>query len=147
MTDSFNADLAADLRRDEGERLKPYRDTVGKLTIGVGRNLDDRGITAEESAYLLGNDIAETIAELDAACPWWRSQPEPVRRGMANMMFNLGRSRFLGFRNMLAALERGDYDRAAREALDSLWATQVGSRAGRIADLYRSAAAYRAEGK
>lgn len=134
------AKLLADLERDEGLRLKPYTDTVGKLTIGIGRNLDDVGISEEEARYLLGNDVEWAIEEMDRSMPWWRTMPEPAQRALGNMAFNLGMPTLRKFRNMLIALQAGDYRKAAEEALDSRWAKQVKGRADRIADLYRSAA-------
>lgn len=127
--------LHRDLVRDEGLRLKPYRDSVGKLTIGIGRNLDDRGITEAEAHMLMLTDIALVELELDRAVPWWRRMTDARKRALANMAFNLGLPKLLGFRNMLAALEAGDYETAASEALDSRWARQVGQRANRIAEL------------
>ena len=126
----------ADIARDEGLRLKPYRDTLGKLTIGYGRNLDDRGISKSEAEIMRGNDIALVLTELDSAFPWWTAMPEQAARGLANMAYNLGLTRLKGFVNMLAALKRGDFEVAAQEALDSRWARQVGGRAGRISALY-----------
>lgn len=64
--------LSKELRNDEGVRFKPYRDTVGKLTIGVGRNLDDRGISPGEADYLLANDIRIVCDELDRRLGWWQ---------------------------------------------------------------------------
>lgn len=125
--------LKKELVRDEDERLKPYRCTAGKLTIGVGRNLDDVGLSADESAYLLGNDIARVMAELDKALPWWRGLSEVRQRALANMAFNLGVPRLKGFARMLAALQAGQWDEAATQALASKWAQQVGDRAKRIA--------------
>ncbi|SMH59498.1 glycoside hydrolase family protein [Azospirillum agricola] len=130
--------LKADLIRDEDLRLKPYRCTAGKLTIGVGRNLEDVGIVREEAMLLLDNDIARITADLDRALPWWRTLSEPRRRALANMGFNLGIDRLRGFRKMLAALEAGDCARAALEAEDSLWARQVGGRAARIIGAIRN---------
>jgi lysozyme len=132
--------LTGDLIRDEGLRLKPYKDTVGKLTIGIGRNLDDVGITENEARYLLENDIGVAMSELDREALWWRDLPEPAQRGLVNMCFNLGWPRLSKFMGMLGALEAGDYHSAAEEALDSRWSAQVGDRARRIADLYRSCA-------
>ena len=129
--------LYADLKLDEGLRLKPYRDSVGKLTIGIGRNLDDNGISEQEATNMFYNDISRTSAELDDRIPWWRDMPEPVQRGICNMAFNLGWPRLSQFRMMLAALEVGDWTAAAAEALDSTWAKQVGDRAKRIAELFR----------
>lgn len=125
--------IKCDLRRDEGLRLKPYRDSVGKLTIGVGRNLDDAGITEAEADVLLDGDVARAIADLDRTLPWWRGLSEVRRRALLNMAFNLGLPRLRGFEGMLADLERGDFVGAAREAIDSRWARQVGARAQRIA--------------
>lgn len=129
--------LLQDLIRDEDLREKPYRDSVGKLTIGIGRNLDDRGISRDEAVYLCRNDIAIATGDLDRAVPWWRDLPEPAQRGLANMCFNLGWPRLSAFKKMLAALEAHDFDRAADEALDSKWARQVGERADRIETLFR----------
>jgi lysozyme len=125
--------MKAELKRDESVRLKPYRDTVGKLTIGVGRNLDDVGITAHEADFLLTGDIANAIHDLDMALPWWGNLSEVRQRALLNMCFNLGIHRLLGFRNMLEALRKGEYVEASNQALNSKWAQQVGSRAQRIA--------------
>lgn len=132
--------LTEDLILDEGLRLKPYKDTVGKVTIGVGRNLDDVGITEYEARYLLENDIGVAMSELDREISWWRGLPEPAQRALVNMCFNLGWPRLSKFKGMLWALKDGDYPSAAEEALDSRWAAQVGQRAHRIADLYRECA-------
>lgn len=134
-------ELIADLKRDEGVRRMPYRDSVGKLTIGVGRNLDDNGLRDDEIELLLRNDVLAVMAELDRNVRWWRSMPEGAQRGLANMCFNIGWPRLSRFRRMLGALEAGDYDRAATEALDSKWSRQVGKRAQRIAALFNGLAA------
>jgi lysozyme len=129
--------LNADLIRDEGVRLEPYLDTAGKWTIGVGRNLTDRGIGRGEAFILLDNDIAAAAADLDGNVPWWRDLSDGRQRALLNMIFNMGWPRISGFRSMLAALESGDYVTAAEAALDSAWARQVGDRAVRIAGLIR----------
>lgn len=125
--------LREQLLRDEGCLLKPYRDSVGKLTIGVGRNLDDVGLSLAEAEYLLDNDISRATAAVLARLPWAMHLDE-VRRGvLINCCFNMGIGGLLGFTKMLAAFERGDYDEAARELLASKYATQVGLRAERLA--------------
>jgi len=132
--------LAVDLLRDEGCVLHAYKDSEDFLTIGVGRLIDDRvggGITLAEARYLLNNDITRTIIELDNKLPWWRDLPEPKARALANMHFNLGWPRLSQFKKMLDALGNGRWDDAAREALDSKWASQVGARAERIAEIFR----------
>jgi lysozyme len=127
--------LTADLERDEGLRLKAYKCTAGKVTVGIGRNLDDLGITKSEAYMLLGGDIDRISAELDKSLPWWRQLSEPRARALANLTFNLGIVRLLGFPKMLAALHQGQYAEAARQLLDSRYAQQVGSRANRVASL------------
>ncbi len=121
----------------EGLRLKPYRDSVGKLTIGVGRNLDDVGITEEEALYLLKNDIKRVLDFLKERLPYWNGLTETRKMALVDMCFNLGPGGFLSFKRMLAALERGDYEQAAREMLDSKWARQVGRRAEELAEMMR----------
>lgn len=125
--------MTRQLRLHEGERLKPYRCTAGKLTIGVGRNLDDRGITAEESAFLLAGDIAREERELIRALPWVAGLDEVRQRVLLDMAFNLGLSGLLKFRQTLATIQAGDYQRGATMMLDSKWAQQVGTRAERLA--------------
>ena len=129
--------LVGELMLDEGVRLKPYKDTVGKMTIGIGRNLDDVGITEAEARYLLANDIAVAKHELDRVVPWWGEMSDARQRALLNMAFNLGMPRLRQFRMMLAALESGDWEAAATEALDSTWATQVGARAQRVARMFK----------
>ena len=124
--------LVRQLRLHEGERLKPYRCTAGKLTIGVGRNLEDRGITASEAAYLLGNDITSTQAALLRALPWVGELDDVRQRVLIDMAFNMGMPRLLTFKNTLGAIQRGEYQRGAAMMLDSRWARQVGQRAERL---------------
>ena len=125
------------LIRHEGLRLKPYLDTKKKLTIGVGRNLDDVGITRDEAWALLNNDIARVRREVKRAFPWF-SKVNPVRKDVVlNMVFNLGLQRFRGFRKAIAAIKAKDWDEAARQMLDSRWAGQVGRRARELAAMMR----------
>lgn len=126
------AAMIRQLRLHEGERLKPYRCTAGKLTIGVGRNLEDRGITADESAYLLGNDIDRFTTELMRALPWVAQLDEVRQRVLLDMAFNLGLAGLLQFKRTLATIQAGDYQKAAAMMLDSKWAGQVGQRAERL---------------
>jgi lysozyme len=131
--------LVAELCRDEGVRLKPYLDTVGKTTIGVGRNLTDVGISQAECDALLENDIARITAWLDRNLPWWTGLDAVRQRVIVNMAFNM-QGGLLSFVNTLAAMQRGDYATAANGMLASRWATQVGARATRLADMMRNGA-------
>jgi len=130
----MNETLEDTLIRHEGLRLKPYRCTAGKLTIGIGRNLDDIGISEAEARLMLRNDIVNAEAELRRSFTWF-DRLSPLRQQvLINMAFNIGLPRLKGFRNMLAALERNDYNRAAAEMLDSRWARQVKGRATELAN-------------
>jgi lysozyme len=122
----------------EGVRLKPYRCTAGKLTIGIGRNLDDVGISQEEALGLLRGDIARAIAAVRTELPWIDRLDDIRQRVLVDMCFNLGIDGLLAFKQTLAAIAGGDYDRAATEMLNSRWAAQVGERARRLARMMRT---------
>ncbi|MBR7900866.1 glycoside hydrolase family protein [Burkholderia multivorans] len=139
MGDFDRSALMAELTRDEGRRLKPYVDTVGKTTIGVGRNLTDVGISDAECDTMLSNDIDRTIAWLDLNLSWWRQLDAVRQRVVINMAFNM-QGKLLTFVNTLAAMKRGDYAAAADGMLASKWAGQVGARATRLAAMMRSGA-------
>jgi len=126
-------EMVKQLELHEGLRLKPYYDTVDKLTIGIGRNLEDTGISKAEASFMLQNDLIRIIAELDEQMPWWRELTENRRRILVDMAFNLGTFGLSQFRDMLAATKVGDFDGASKEMLDSKWAKQVGARAERLA--------------
>lgn len=126
------------LIRHEGLRLKPYHCSVGKLTIGVGRNLDDMGITEDEAMTMLDNDINRVVKVLLQHITTFDQLNEIRKRVLVDMGFNLGITRLMRFRRMLAALEIGDYDKAANEMLDSQWAKQVGVRASRLSRMMKT---------
>lgn len=126
-------ELIAQLKRHEGLSLKPYRDSMGLLTIGYGRNLDDVGISEHEAEMLLAADAAGAEAALFKAIPWAKDL-DPVRQDvLINMAFNMGINKLLGFVNTLHYVSVGDYARAAEGMLNSLWARQVKSRAIELA--------------
>jgi len=140
-TDANTALLLRELERDEGRRRKPYRCTADKLSIGLGRNLEDVGLSDDEIDYLALNDVARVRADLDKNAPWWR-ELDPVRqRVVQNMCFNLGWPRLAKFKDTLTAMKARRWDAAADGMLDSLWARQVGDRAKRLARMMRTGAA------
>lgn len=117
--------LCKTIIRHEGLRLKPYRDTVGKLTIGVGRNLDDCGISEREALDLLENDLIRCESQLHQQS--WYFDLNEVRQGvLIELTFNIGFEKVLKFEKMIAALTEANYSEAAKELLDSAWAKQVG---------------------
>lgn len=130
--------LATLLKEDEGLRLKPYRDSVGKLTIGYGRNLEDNGITQWEADVMLANDLGITMQEAYSAFPWFRYLDEVRQDVVLSMLFNMGMPRLTKFKKMLSAIADRNYELAAAEMLNSKWASQVGRRAQKLASMMRS---------
>jgi len=129
--------LIDELERDEGLRLKPYKDIAGKITVGIGHNLTDKGITRGQAYRLLNDDIEEVIADLDTRLPWWRRLDDVRQRVLANLVFNMGIAKVMTFERTLALTMIGKYSEAADELLRSTYAAQVGPRAQRLAQMLR----------
>lgn len=129
--------LKAMLIRQEGVRLRLYTDSAGKLTIGIGRCIEDVGISLEEAHYLLDNDIMN--ATIDAQKLHVFSMLDPVRQDvLVNLVFNMGLRTVQGFKKCLAALEAGNWNEAAAELRDSKWSMQVGNRAIELTAMIRT---------
>lgn len=130
--------LKRQLISEEGLRLMPYKDTVGKITIGVGRNLEDKGISNDEAMELLDNDISYFDMELTNRFPFYSLMSDIRKSVLINMAFNIGIMSIYGFTNMLNNLKLGKYDLAAQDMLDSKWAKQVGSRAITLSNIMKT---------
>ena len=124
--------LIAMLQRHEGLRLKPYKCTAGKVSIGYGRNLDDMGISEVEAMVLLRHDIERCYDELNVFS-WFADLDQVRQEALIDMLFNLGLPTFLEFKKTLKFVAEGKYSQAAEEMLRSKWADQVGDRAREIA--------------
>lgn len=124
MTTADLDSLRAQLRAHEGVRLMPYRCPAGKLTIGVGRNLDDRGISTRTAEQMLDEDIDACLTDLQAY-PWFGSLDAIRQRALVDLRFNLGSAGFRQFKKMIGALQRHDYAEAANQLASSAWAGQV----------------------
>jgi len=130
--------LIETLRRHEGVKNTLYKCTSDKWTIGVGRNLEDVGLSEEEIDMLLLNDIVRTKELMDDYIPWHSDLDEVRQEALINFVFNVGIGTTMKFKNAMAALEEHDYDTAATEMLDSNWAKQVGSRAIEITQMIKT---------
>lgn len=134
--------LTDTLIRHEGRvvtsgRHQMYKDSVGKVTIGYGRNLTDRGISENEARFLLHEDINEVIQGLGRY--WWFTELDEVRQEVViNMAFNLGLTGFSKFRNTIGYISDGNYSQAAANMLKSKWARQVGIRAQELSRMMAS---------
>jgi len=127
--------LKETLIKHEGLRLKPYYCTAKKLSIGIGRNLDDVGISKDEALYMLDNDIKKAVIQIKDKFPWFDSL-SPVRQEVVvNMVINLGINGFSKFKNTIHFLETSQFKQAAIEMLESLWADQVGERAKELSKM------------
>ncbi len=113
-----------------------YPDTVGKVTIGYGRNIEDNGISIAEANFMFENDFQQCLNDL-IPYKWYTGQPDNIKNALMNMCFNLGINKLLGFKRMIEAIENNDYTKAAFEALNSKWAKQVGDRAKDVALMIR----------
>lgn len=129
--------LVEQLRKHEGVRSHAYKCTANMITVGVGRNIDENGgigLSDDEIDYLLANDIKRCQAEL-LAFSWFVDLDSVRQDAMTNLLFNLGMTRLLGFKNALSAMERSDFKTAATEFMDSRWAQQVGYRADEVCEM------------
>ncbi len=130
--------LIEQLKRHEGIKLKPYKCTSDKLTIGVGRNLEDVGISEEEAEMLLQNDIQRAVTQLKERYPWTLELDEVRFAALINFTFNVGIGTVSKFVNAMALLKAKNYDMAADEFLQSRWAEQVGQRAVDVTEQIRT---------
>lgn len=128
------SDLTTLLIRHEGMRAFPYMDTARKITIGVGRNLTDEGLSQAEITFLLDNDLDAVIRDLQSF-DWFNGLSDARQMALVSMRFNLGPDGFRGFRHMIHALAVGDYPAAAQSMRDSLAARQTGGRYEELAQM------------
>lgn len=113
----------------EGISLKPYYCTANKLSIGIGRNLDDRGITKEEAMFLFNTDLKLALSDLYRVFDDFDMLPATAQVVLIDMMFQLGLVRFCGFKKMIEQIKARNWEEAAKELMDSKYAKQVPSRA------------------
>lgn len=130
--------LTEQLKRHEGLRLKPYKCTAGKLTIGYGRNIEDCGITEGEATAMLAADIHKGENQISENIEMLSNISDARYDVLVNMVFNMGITGVLRFKKMLKAVKQGHYSLASIEMLDSRWAKQVPSRANELANQMRT---------
>lgn len=131
------ATLRARLSTDEGLRYKPYVDTVGKVTIGIGHNLTDSGLS-EAAVDLIFQEDIDRATSAAATFSWYQGLDEIRQMIVVCMVFNMGLGGFSQFRMAISALQSGDFAAAADDFLLSQWAKQVGNRAKVYAQIIRS---------
>lgn len=129
----YKAMIRDDLRKDEGYRKFPYKDTEGKLTIGIGRNLDSVGLRENEIELCFSNDIGDAEIAARALVPEFDRLSDIRKVVVLNMAFQLGHDRLALFTNTLAAINRGDWQAAAEGVLNSRMARQAPVRSAKNA--------------
>jgi len=128
------------IKQHEGVVKHAYQDSMSYWTIGCGRLIDERkngGLSDDEIDYLLAHDVQRCEAEA-VTYPFYAKMDEARKAVIISMLFNLGKPNFDKFQNMQAALLVGDYNLAANEMLNSLWAQQVGHRANELSQMMRT---------
>ena len=133
--------LVARIKSDEGCRLTPYVDTVGRTTIGWGRNLTDHGISVHEAELMLYADLEDAIHAARTTFNEFDSYPGVVQEVIVCLVVNLGHKGFLGFQHMISAIRERDWNAASNHLLDSKAARQLKNRYQRYADMLKGAAA------
>lgn len=129
--------LQDQLIKHEGIKLKIYTDSVGKISIGVGHNLTDKGLTEVQVRSILNDDLLDTINFLNTHVPWWPTLDDVRQRAIADMTFNL-MGKLLEFKKMIIAIQLKDWNKAADELLNSKFAHQTGQRARDLAFMIRT---------
>ena len=131
---------AEQLKQDEGLRLKPYKCTAGKLTIGYGRNIEEKGITKEEAETLLKNDIVECVKDLEEMFTQagFKTLPFNIQKVLINMRYQLGGAGLRAFKNTLRACRDRQWQAMARQMQASKWYQQTTNRAQRLINLVRA---------
>jgi lysozyme len=124
--------MMEELKRDEGFRGCAYLCTAGKITFGFGHNIQDNPIPENIAEDILLNDIIQCLDACEKFFPWFYQLSDVRQRVIINMIFNLGAEGVSKFKKMIAAIEKNDFELAAREMEDSKWYTQVGDRAKRL---------------
>ena len=142
--------LREELSADEGCEYKIYKDHLGYPTFGIGHLITEDDpesgkrvgtkVTEERVVEAFESDIRMVLDDCHNLYDNFSGIPEECQLILANMMFNMGRTRLGKFKNMNAAVEEGDYSRAANEMVNSRWYTQVRNRASRLVERMRSLA-------
>ena len=129
-------ELVDQIKRQEGLRLTAYVDTLGNRSIGYGHTpaFPGQTITEAEADSWLMQDLNSAQTDLLTALPWCFSLSVPRYCVLWNMCFNMGISHLLEFRLMLAAVRNANYPEAAKQMLNSLWASQVKDRAVELSE-------------
>ena len=130
--------LKEELVRDEGYKTHLYKDSVGKYTIGIGHNIDDKGLPHAVIDLLYQIDVDEVITDLDKSFPWWKQLTPNRQRVLINLCFNMGLPVLKTFVNTLKAMANNDTQGVVIGLTNSKWYKQVGNRAIRLVKMWET---------
>jgi lysozyme len=126
------------IKQQEGLRLKAYKDSEGRLTIGYGRDISDVGISEQEADYLLANSLDIAIEDAEAIFSNFSDLSDNRKAALVDMAYNLGRTTLSSFIQFRQYIESEDWTNAATDMLNTLWSKQVGQRAQVLALMIRT---------
>lgn len=138
MSPTSRQKLRSLLIQHESYRQYAYTDETGHITIGIGRNLNDRGISLNEALYLLDDDILYFTTKLSSALPCWSKLNDARQIALVDMCFNVGVQGLLNFKEMIEYLNNGEYQKASDEMMNSRWKDEVKERANCVAEIIRT---------
>jgi lysozyme len=140
-------ELRKQLEIDEGVRYVIYLDHLGLPTFGIGhlvtKNDSESGqavgtaVSKERVAECFDMDVQSVINDCNKLYNNFENLPEEVQQIIANMMFNLGRTRLSKFKGMKRGVDSMNWNQAADEMVDSRWYRQVTNRAQRLVSRMR----------
>ena len=140
--------LREELENDEGVKYEIYKDHLGYPTFGIGHLVIDSDpeygeevgtpISEERVISVFEDDVVGVLSDCETLYPDFGELPEDAQRIIANMMFNMGRTRLSKFKGMKRGIDARDWNQAADEMVDSRWYRQVTNRADRLVVRMRS---------
>lgn len=130
-------DYSARIKREEDTKLRMYKCSMDRWTIGTGHNIQDNGISQAVSDLMLQEDLEVAVSDASSLISNFNALSYNRREALVDMAFQMGKSRLSGFKNMMQAIEMEAFDVAAIEMLDSRYAEQTSGRANRNANLMR----------
>jgi lysozyme len=140
--------LRKQLEIDEGVKYDVYNDHLGYPTFGIGHLVTDddpesgqdvgTSVSEERVREAFEQDVLSVIKDCNKLYDDFDELPEEAQQIIANMMFNLGRTRLSKFRGMKRGVDAKDWNAAADEMVDSRWYRQVTNRADRLVQRMRS---------
>ena len=125
------------IAQEEGFKQFPYKCSEDKLTIGIGRNLEDVGLSKEEVIFLYEADERSAIAGASSLVNEFEWLSDARKIALVSMVFQMGKTGVSKFKNMIAAINAGDFHEAANQMLESKWARQTPNRAEKQAEMMR----------